>query len=318
MKKEEKLFYTRMKNALTGNTACFPFKPNDLVAITPTDLGRAGFDKVKFQYVENTAWEYDRRSKTVVEDHSTRSLVRSYFEKDNITIEGTDPRTRETVTVDGEECLRRFFLDSVENLVDKFMKENPEVKASKSSVKKILRSFPHFRYATESERLHSACKYCRQLQMFTDSINQMEAFDRYFMQPEELVQFPCCQNATELCVEDICLSCENEKGKALAKEKLELLLLYGDVTEEFTWVVLGKDENNKEGEAQVNGTISEFIDEVATYLSRGCESSGTGRKPAAHLHRLEAMKQERRNIFRQLEDDKELLVCEIDHGDKSE
>ena len=198
------------------------------------------------------------------------------------------------------------------------MIENPEVTASKSSVKKILRSYPHFRYATESERLHSACRYCRQLQMFTDSINQMEAFDRYFMQPEELVQFSCCNNITELCVEDICSSCENEKGKVLAKEQLELLLLYGDVTDEFTWVVLGKDENGKEGESQVDGTISQFIEEVATYLSRGCESSGTGRKPVAHLNRLGAMKKERQNIFRQLDVDKNLLVCEIDHGEQSE
>ena len=318
MKKEEKLFCTRMKAALTGNTDNFPFKPDDLLTITPTDLDRAGFDKDKFKNVESRAWEYDKRSKSVVEDPFTRSLVREYFELDTITIEGTDPRTRETVTVEGIECLRRFFLDSVENLVEKFLKDNPNVKASKSSIKKILRSYPHFRYATESERLHSACRYCRQLQMFTDTINQTEAFDRYFMRPEELVEFSCCRNSNELCGEDICSSCESEKGKALAKEQLELLLLYGDVTEELTWVVLGKDENNKEGEAQVNGTISQFIDEVATFLSRGCESSGTGRKPAAHLNRLEAMKRERRNIFRQLNDDKELLVCEIDHGDQSE
>ena len=315
MKKEDKLFCSRMKAALTGNIDDFNIKPEGLVTLSKSQLDNAGFDKNKFC---SMSWDYEKRSKTVVEDPRKRLLVRNFFEQDRITVLSEAPRSREVVTVEGVECMRRYYLDSVDNLVAKFLEETPEFGASESSAKKILKSFPHFRNATEDERLHSCCKYCRQLQMFTDSINRIEAFDEYFMTCENLVNFACCENVTVECVEDICVSCQKEEGKRLAVERLELLLLYGDVTEECSWVILGKDENNKEGECQVFGTVKEFIEDVSKYLSKGCDSSGTGRKPAAHLSRLVDMQRERRNIFKQLDNDKNLVICEIDHGDQSE
>ena len=85
--------------------------------------------------------------------------------------------------------------------------------------------------------------------------------------------------------------------------------------EEITWVKLKKDAQGRESESQRFGTLRMFFESVTKYLAVGGGMSGTGRKTIAHLQRLMDLQLVRRNIFRQLDEDTELLVLEIDHGE---
>ena len=314
---EQKLFYSRLKAALTGNTDGFPDEIEGLTKLSSPELASAGYNREKFRLLDNFEWGYQRRTKSVVEDNEKRQMVLTYFEQDHISV-ANDPRSREVVLVEGEERIRRYFLDSVDNLVTRFLDEKPEFGSSRSSVKKILKSYKHFRYATEEERLHSICKVCRQLDMFVESMNLSEAFGEENVTRDQLVRMACCEGlVTEVsCIESQCVQCKDDEGKRKAEEGLKRLV-EGSLNEEITWVIFAKDLNGKEGETQKFGSVRFFIENVANYLAVGCNLSGSGKKPIAHLHRLMEMKLERQNVFKQLDEDKDLVVLEFDHGYKN-
>ena len=313
--KDVKLFFQRLKGYMTGNVDGFPKKPEGLRKITQSQLGAAGFSKHKFQNLEDLRWDYKERVKNVVYDPEKRQLVRRFFEQDTVTVESTLPRERETVEVEGEPRLRRYYLDSIDNLVTRFLDETPEFKSSRSSVKEILKTFKYFHHGTEAERIHSACRTCRQLDLYVEAINLSDGFGEEFMTRDQLSRLSTCEGPISevICIENLCLDCQGDEGCKKATERLKQMVI-GSLNEEITWVVLAKDNNGRECEAQSFDSIESFINELSQYLTRGCESSGSGSKPVCHIHRLLNMQLERRNIFKELEGDKDLLVLEIDHG----
>ena len=314
--KDEMLFFQRMKAFITGNVEQFPTQVDGLISLTDTQLGNAGLNKTKFQNLGDLNWEYEKRAKTVVDDPIKREMVRDWFEQDSITVESELPRSREIVEVDGSDCLRRYFRDSVDNLVTRFLEEKPEFGASRRSCKKILESFKHFRFCSEDERIHSACQTCRQLEMFCEGVNRSAYFDEINLVRDQLVRFSVCEGPISevTCIENRCPACKDNEGERKAVERLERLVS-GSLMDEITWVELKKDAQGRECESQRFGTLRMFIESVAKYVAFGGGMSGTGRKTIAHVHRLMDMQLERRNIFKQLEEDKELLVLEIDHGE---
>ena len=313
--RDVKLFFQRMKAFMTGNVDSFEKKPDGLRKITQAQLYAAGYDRKKFMNLDDVKWEYKERQKSVVDDPVKRQLVRQFFEKDTVTVESSLPRERETVVVEGEPCLRRYFLDSTDNLVTRFLDETPEFESSRSSVKNILKSFNHFHHSSESERIHSACRTCRQMDLYVEAINMSDGFGEEFITREQLSRLSTCEGPISevICIESLCLDCQGEEGCKKAKERLEHMVV-GSLNEEISWVVLAKDNNGRECEAQSFDSIRSFITELAKYLTQGCESSGSGSKPVCHIHRLLNMQLERRNIFKELEEDKDILVLEIDHG----
>ena len=313
--KENKLFFQRMKACLTGNLDSFPFEVEGLTKLTDIDMHRAGYEKGKFKCLDKLNWNYKERQLNVVDDPVKRKLVRNYFEQDHITVLSNLPRERETVEVEGVPCLRRYYVDSIDNLITRFLNDKPEFASSRSSCHKILKSFKHFNNCSESERIHSACRYCRQMDMFVEVVNEADAFSESFLTRDALSKFATCEGPiTEVdCIENKCRRCRDREGQKKAKERLEQLVV-GSLNEEISWVVLTKDSNDRECEEQQFDTIQAFIDDLAKYLAFGCESSGSGKKPIGHLHRLLNMQLERRNLFKELDEDKELLVLEVDHG----
>ena len=276
------MFYQRVKAILTGNTGDFPTQIEGLVAVEELELGRAGYDKNKFKNLSEIKWTHKEREMSVVNDPDKRKMVRDFFEMDHITVESELPRSREVVSVEGVDCLRRYYMDSRHNLVTKFLDERPEFNSSRSSVLKILESFGHLRYATEQERIHSACTFCRQLDLFLETINRSEAFTETLLTRDQLVRFSCCDGPLSevACIENVCGLCKGTLGKGLAIERLESLV-QGSFEEEETWVMLAKDENDRETEAQKFGSVRVFINSVAQYLVAGCGATGSGVKPIA-------------------------------------
>ena len=311
--KDVRLFYHRLKGFMTGNVDYFAKKPDGLRKITKAQLVAAGYNRHKFQ--DEINWDYKEREKNVVDNPEKRQLVRQFFEKDTVTVESTLPRERETVEVEGEPCLRRYYLDSIENLVTRFLDETPEFTSSRSSVKEILKTYKHFHHGTESERIHSACRTCRQLDLYVEAINLSDGFGEELITRDQLARLSVCQGPISevICIESLCLDCQGDNGCKKAIERLKEMVI-GSLNEEITWVVLAKDNNGRECEAQSFDSIGSFINELAQYLTRGCESSGSGSKPVCHIHRLLNMQLERHNIFKELEEDRDLLVLEIDHG----
>ena len=314
--KNEMLFFQRMKAFITGSVEEFPTKVDGLVKVTSSQLGNAGFNPNKFQNLEDLNWEYEKRTKTVVDNPIKREMVRKWFEQDSITVESELPRTREIVEIEGSDCLRRYFRDSVDNLITRFLEEKPEFGASRASCKKILGSFKHFRFCSEDERVHSACQTCRQLEMFCESVNRSADFDEINLGRDQLVRFSVCEGPISevRCIENRCPDCKDGEGEKKAVERLTRMVT-GSLMEETTWVELRKDAQGRESESQRFGTVGMFIESAAKYLASGGGMSGSGRKPISHVHRLMDMQLERRNIFKELEEDKELLVLEIDHGE---
>ena len=147
--KDEKLFFQRLKAFITGNVEQFPTQVDGLISLTDTQLGNAGLNKTKFQNLGDLNWDYQKRTKTVVDDPIKREMVRSWFEQDSITVESELPRSREIVTVEGSDCLRRYFRDTVDNLVTRFLEEKPEFGGSRRSCKKILESSSTFGFAAK-------------------------------------------------------------------------------------------------------------------------------------------------------------------------
>ena len=304
-----------MKGYLTGNTDFFPQKLEGLKKVNENELAAAGYNRKKFQTLGNLSWDYTDRQKSVVDDPEKRQLVRDFFELDSVTVSSTLPRERETVMVENVPTLRRYYLDSVDNLVTRFLNEKPEFASSRRSCKEILRSFGHFQNCTESERIHSACRTCRQLDLYIEALNNSEGFAEDCLTRDQLSRFSCCPGPISevICIESLCLNCKDNQGTKMAVERLEQLVI-GSMNEEISWVVLGKDNNGRESEIQTFDSIRSFINELAKFLSNGCESSGSGKKPVCHIHRLLNMQLERRNVFKQLESDSDLLIMEIDHG----
>ena len=151
--------------------------------------------------------------------------------------------------------------------------------------------------------------------MYAEAMNLSEVFGEEEVTRDQLVRMACCEGlVTEVsCIESHCVQCKDDGGKRMAEERLKSLV-DGSLNEEISWVIFAKDMNGREGESQKFGSVRCFIENLANYLAVGCKLSGSGKKPIAHLHRLMEMQLERKNVFKQLDTDKDLLVLEFDHG----